>query len=195
MQEHKKRILLHTCCAPCASYVIELLKPDYDITLFFYNPNIEPEDEYIKRKNELSKLLLIVNSSQESSQIKLLNNEYDNDIFETAVLPYHNQPEGGERCTECFRIRLYETAKRAKAEKYDIFTSTLSVSPHKNAKLLNKIGQSAANEYKIDYLEADFKKKDGYLHSIKLTKEYNLYRQSYCGCNNSKLINQRNNRK
>jgi len=195
VQEHKKRILLHTCCAPCASYVIELLKPDYDITLFFYNPNIEPEDEYIKRKNELSKLLLIVNSSQESSQIKLLNNEYDNDIFETAVLPYHNQPEGGERCTECFRIRLYETAKRAKAEKYDIFTSTLSVSPHKNAKLLNKIGQSAANEYKIDYLEADFKKKDGYLHSIKLTKEYNLYRQSYCGCNNSKLINQRNNSK
>jgi len=183
---HKKRLLLHTCCAPCASYVIELLKPEYDITLFFYNPNIEPEDEYIKRKNELNNLLQIVNSSKETPQIGLLENEYDNSAFTAAVLSYQNQPEGGERCTECYKIRLYETAKRAKAEEYDIFTSTLSVSPHKNAKLLNEFGQNAANEYVIDYLEADFKKKDGYLHSIKLTKKYNLYRQTYCGCSFSK---------
>ncbi|MCL2820261.1 MAG: epoxyqueuosine reductase QueH [Oscillospiraceae bacterium] len=177
----KERLLLHCCCAPCASYVIEFLMPSYDISLLFYNPNIEPKDEYIKRKDELQAYLQKAALEQ---SITLLDTEYDNAVFSDAVLSLRKSPEGGERCKLCYRLRLNETAKRAKAGEYDIFATTLSVSPHKNTSLLNDAGEKAAAEFNVKFMQADFKKKDGYLRSIELAKKYNLYRQEYCGCDN-----------
>ena len=177
--EKKPRMLLHCCCAPCTTYVLEKLLPDYNISLLFYNPNIEPHIEYEKRKNELKRLI-----QEESfySNVKLLECEYDNTVFSNAVLSLRNEPEGAARCSVCFEMRLNETAKRAKMGEYDIFTSTLSVSPHKNAKLLNELGSKLAKKHGVDYLNTDFKKQNGYLRSIELSNKYNLYRQEYCGC-------------
>ena len=151
------------------------------MSLIFYNPNIEPHDEYEKRKKELSKLL------REASLlpvVKLLECEYDNAAFTSAALSLREEPEGGERCRICFELRLKETARRAKAEGYDIFATTLTVSPHKNAKLINEIGKHLADEYGVSYLNSDFKKSNGYKRSIELSKEFGLYRQDYCGCLN-----------
>ena len=175
----KPNILLHCCCAPCASYVLECILPHYNVSVLFYNPNIEPHAEYIKRKEELAKLL---QKATLTSIVRSLECEYDNAAFENAALSLRNEPEGGERCRLCFELRLSETARRAKAGKFDIFTTTLSVSPHKNAKLLNEIGKKAASDYCVEYLQADFKKKDGYKRSVELSKQYILYRQEYCGC-------------
>ena len=149
------------------------------MSLLFYNPNIEPYEEYIKRKSELIKLL---EKKSLTSTVRLLENEYDNAAFESAALSLREEPEGGERCHLCFELRLSETARIAKAGEFDIFTTTLSVSPHKDAKLLNEIGNNVGNKFGIKYLEADFKKKDGYKRSVELSKQYNLYRQNYCGC-------------
>ena len=184
MSENKKtRLLLHCCCAPCATYVIEYLRRrDYDITLFFYNPNIEPVEEYDRRKGELIKLL---QKGKYKPEIILLENEYDNDVYKNAVQALHDHPEGGTRCEVCYGLRFDETAKRAKADGYDIFTTTLSVSPHKNAEMLNEMGQKASEKYDIEYMQADFKKNDGYLRSIELTSRFGLQRQNYCGCSNS----------
>jgi len=180
MQEsNKPRMLLHCCCAPCATYVIEQLKPDYDLTLLYYNPNIEPMDEYKRRKNELLKLLQRANLE---SEVLLLDCEYDNAVYLDAAQSLKDEPEGGTRCGVCYGLRLGETAKRAKADGYDVFTTTLSVSPHKNAELINEIGLTQAEEHGVEFLQANFKKKDGYLRSIELTVKYNLQRQSYCGC-------------
>jgi len=179
MQSNKPRMLLHCCCAPCATYVIEYLKPDYDLSLLYYNPNIEPIDEFKKRKNELLKLLQRANLE---SEVLLLNCEYDNAVYLNTVLSLQEEPEGGKRCDVCYRIRLAETAKKAKADGFDIFATTLSVSPHKNAEKINEIGLKQAEEHGIEFLQANFKKKDGYLQSIKQTEKYNLYRQKYCGC-------------
>jgi len=153
--------------------------PEYNVSLIFYNPNIEPPDEYEKRKKELSKLLSKVYSL---SEVKLLECEYDNAAFATAALSLREEQEGGVRCRVCFELRLRETAQRAKADGYDIFATTLSVSPHKDAKLLNEIGNQMADEYGVKYLNSDFKKHNGYLRSVELSKEYGLYRQEYCGC-------------
>jgi len=177
--ETKPNILLHCCCAPCASHVIECLLPQYNVALLFYNPNIEPHDEYDKRKKELTKLLF---KASLTSKVKLLECEYDNAAFKNAALSLRKEPEGGARCRMCFDLRLAETAHRAKAGEFDIFTTTLSVSPHKNAELLNEIGSRIANECGIEYLQADFKKKNGYKRSIELSGQYGLYRQNYCGC-------------
>jgi len=149
------------------------------VSVLFYNPNIEPFTEYAKRKEELIKLLL---KSSLTSTVKILESEYDNAVFINAALSLRNEPEGGERCRLCFELRLSETARIAKAGEFDIFTTTLSVSPHKNAKLLNEIGSNVANEYGIEYLNVDFKKKEGYKRSVELSKQYDLYRQKYCGC-------------
>ena len=149
------------------------------MSVLFYNPNIEPFTEYAKRKEELIKLLL---KSSLTSTVKILESEYDNAVFINAALSLRNEPEGGERCRLCFELRLSETARIAKAGEFDIFTTTLSVSPHKNAKLLNEIGSNVANEYGIEYLKVDFKKKEGYKRSVELSKQYDLYRQKYCGC-------------
>ena len=177
--ELKPNILLHCCCAPCTSYVLECLLPHYNVSVLFYNPNIEPQEEYFKRKSELTKLL---DKASLTSTTRMLECDYDNAAFSSAALSLRNEPEGGERCRLCFELRLSETASKAKAGKFDFFTTTLSVSPHKNAKLLNEIGKKAAIEYGVEYLQADFKKKDGYKRTVELSKKYSLYRQEYCGC-------------
>ena len=178
----KPRLLLHCCCAPCACYVITQLNKKYRVSLFFYNPNIEPFDEYEKRKGELLKIL---KSPSYSTEVDMLDCEYDNAVFTNAVELLRDQPERGARCDTCFGLRLDETARRAKSEKFDVFTTTLSVSPRKNAKLLNEIGYRISDKYNVEYLEADFKKRDGYKYSIKLSSELGLYRQNYCGCHSS----------
>ena len=177
--ESKPNILLHCCCAPCATYALECLTRLYSVTVLFYNPNIEPQTEYEKRKNELDQLL---HKALLTSSVNVLECEYDNAAFLNAALSLRNEPEGGLRCLMCFELRLTETARRAKAGGFNCFATTLSVSPHKNARILNDIGNMVAAEYVIEYLNADFKKQDGYKHSVELSKKYNLYRQEYCGC-------------
>lgn len=169
------KILLHSCCGPCSTSVINKLKNDLDITILFYNPNIEPLEEYEKRKEEQLKVLKRLN-------IKYLDIDYLNEEYRDAVKGYENEPEGGARCTICYELRLLKTAKLAKENKYDIFGTTLTVSPYKSAKIINEIGLKLEEKYNIKYLISDFKKEDGYKKSIELSKEYNLYRQEYCGC-------------
>ena len=189
----KQRILLHCCCAPCASSVLERLIPQYDINVVFYNPNIEPQEEYEKRKKELAKLLLDMPLLLDVKQIE---NEYDNAAFKHVALSLRKEHEGGERCRACFKLRLSETARIAKTGEYDMFATTLSVSPHKNAKILNEIGNKQAKKYDIEYLNSDFKKQDGYKRSIELSHEYGLYRQNYCGCQSlqQEVISRSNNK-
>jgi len=175
----KPELLLHCCCAPCASYVIEYLIKQYNISLLFYNPNIEPYNEYEKRKNELYEY---VRKASFSSHVNILNCEYDNEIFTDAVLALRKEPEGGKRCRVCYDLRLKKTAAAAAEGKYGFFATTLSVSPHKDACILNEIGIRLAEEYKISYLNEDFKKHDGYKRSVELSKQFALYRQNYCGC-------------
>jgi len=159
--------------------VLESLIPLYDCTVLFYNPNIEPFDEYEKRSGELDKLF--ARNSLLKNLVRLDCN-YDNDTFVQAVGQLRGEPEGGARCTICYELRLRETAKRAKDGEFEIFTTTLSVSPFKDAKILNDIGDKLAVEYNIEYLRSDFKKNDGYKRSVELSKKYGLYRQNYCGC-------------
>ena len=173
------RLLLHCCCAPCASYVLECLSSVFSITLLFYNPNIQSREEYDKREAELEKLL---NEAGYKGKVKQLACDYDNAAFSSAAGPFWDEPEGGKRCEACFTLRLGEAAKRAKEGGFDYFATTLSVSPHKDASRLNEIGTAMAEEYEVKYLSADFKKRDGYKRSVELSKQYGLYRQSYCGC-------------
>jgi len=177
--DEKKSILLHCCCAPCASSVLEKLVPMYTVSIVFYNPNIEPHEEYDKRKNELTKLLSTMPVLHE---VELIECEYDNAAFKHAALSLRQEPEGGLRCRMCFEMRLKETARIAGAGEFDIFATTLSVSPHKNAKLLNEIGSKIADETGIEYLHANFKKQNGFKRSLELSNIYGLYRQEYCGC-------------
>lgn len=174
----KNKLLLHSCCGPCSTSVIEKLKNDYDLTIFYYNPNIYPQEEYIKRLNEQKRYLEL--SHQD---IKVIDGEYtDNEFFYNKFKGLENCLEGGDRCKVCIFLRLKKTAEVAKNLGFDIFASTLSVSPHKNAMLINEFGLKLQNELGINYLVSDFKKKDGYLNSIKLSKSFGLYRQNYCGC-------------
>lgn len=178
----KQKILLHSCCAPCSTAVIEKLAEDYEITIFYYNPNIYPEEEYYKRKNEEIKYIDILHKTQPQIKIDMLDCDYGNITFYNAVKGLESEREGGARCAVCFKVRLEKTAVIAKNNNYDIFGTTLSVSPHKNAELLNQIGKSLEEKHGIKYLEANFKKQDGYKRSVELSKENNIYRQSYCGC-------------
>ena len=173
------RILLHCCCAPCACYVLEYLSPLFEITVFFYNPNIRPREEYDKREAELVRLLSLA-EYQNSAQI--IKTDYGFSSFDAVAEPFLDEPEGGRRCRACFELRLSETARRAKEDSFEYFATTLSVSPHKNAKLLNEIGGELEGEYGVKYLHADFKKRNGYMRSVELSKQFGLYRQSYCGC-------------
>ena len=181
------RLLLHCCCAPCASYVLEYLSPIFDITLLYFNPNIYPYEEYEKRASMLD---LLLTSATYPNDVKLIISEYGTEAFQIMAEPLLDAPEGGARCTECFELRLSETAKRAKKDGFDYFTTTLSVSPHKNAELLNNIGSRLSAEYKIEYLQSNFKKHDGYKRSVELSKLYGLYRQPYCGCSSSLSLSQ-----
>ena len=177
--KERKKILLHSCCAPCSSWVITFLTKYFDITILYYNPNIAPIEEYNKRKKEQIKL---INSINKIGKINIIDCDYDNDIYENKIKGYEECPERGARCTICFNLRLEKTAKIAKDNKYDYFCTTLTVSPYKNANLINEIGKELENKYKIKWLYSDFKKNNGYKNSIELSKKYNLYRQDYCGC-------------
>lgn len=180
----KKTLLLHVCCAPCSSAVLEILSNYFDITIFYYNPNTYPYNEYKKRFNELIKLNEILNN-----KIKIIEGKYDDDNYYKFVEGLENEKEGGIRCHKCYLYRLEETAKYASLNNFDYFTTSLSVSPYKNSQVLNTIGKSLEQKYNIKYLYSDFKKKDGYKRSIELSKKYNLYRQTYCGCKYSININ------
>jgi len=178
-------LLLHSCCAPCSSYVIEYLSEYFKITILYYNPNISPQEEYEKRKEEQIRL---INSIPTKNKVNIMDCDYDNDLYEKTIKGLEKEPERGSRCTKCFELRLNKTANLAKENKYDYFGTTLTVSPYKNANLLNEIGKYLEQKYNITYLYSDFKKNNGYKRSIELSKEYNLYRQNYCGCKYSKNI-------
>lgn len=179
----KKKLLLHSCCGPCSSYVISYLTNYFDITILYYNPNIYPYDEYLKRKQEQIKL---INEIDCSNNLDIMDCDYDNDLYEKCIIGLENEPERGNRCMVCYNLRMEKTAKMAKEYNYDYFCTTLSVSPYKNAEWINKIGEKLQNKYNVNWLYSDFKKKDGYKQSILLSKKYNLYRQDYCGCIYSK---------
>lgn len=179
----KKKLLLHSCCGPCSSYVISYLTNYFDITILYYNPNIYPYDEYLKRKQEQIKL---INEIDCSNNLDIMDCDYDNDLYEKCIIGLENEPEKGNRCMVCYNLRMEKTAKMAKECNYDYFCTTLSVSPYKNSEWINKIGEKLQNKYNINWLYSDFKKKDGYKQSILLSKKYNLYRQDYCGCIYSK---------
>ena len=176
-------LLLHACCAPCSSYVLEYLSKSFDITLLFYNPNISPEEEYIFRKNELIRL---TNEMPLPTKIEVITEKYDASEFYSMANGLEDLPEGGERCKKCYRLRLARAAEIAKKLDFDYFTTTLSISPYKNAEWLNTIGCEEGEARGVKYLFSDFKKKNGYKRSCELSEEYRLYRQNYCGCEFSK---------
>ena len=176
-------LFLHSCCAPCSSYVLEYLSKYFNITVFYYNPNIYPEEEYRKRVHEITRL---VNSMEFEHPVKLIEGHYDPQEFFQMAKGLEDLPEGGERCFKCYRLRMEEAAKLAEEGDYDYFTTTLSISPHKNAQVLNELGKEISDAFGVPYLYSDFKKKNGYRRSCELSTEYHLYRQDYCGCPFSK---------
>jgi len=173
------KLLLHCCCAPCSSHALERLSPDYDITALFYNPNIKPAEEYDKRAGEMGKLL---SSASYPNGVGLLVRDYDGPAFDALAGPFMDEPEGGRRCRMCFEQRLGEAARLARDGGYDFFATTLSVSPHKDAAVINDVGGKIARDCGVAYLPADFKKRGGYARSVELSKLYGLCRQGYCGC-------------
>ncbi len=176
-------LLLHACCAPCSSYVIEYLSKYFDITLLYYNPNISPVDEYVKRSEELIRL---VKDMEGIENVSVLSAPYTPSDFYEIARGLESLPEGGERCFKCYRLRLEYSAKYAREKGFDFFSTTLSISPHKNAEVLNTVGGELSDKYGVPYLFSDFKKKNGYKRSIELSVKYGLYRQDYCGCVYSK---------
>ena len=191
--DHRPGLLLHCCCAPCSSYCLIYLLPYFDITCYYYNPNITDEDEYIKRYDELVRLAGAINgeylTGNDRSDIKVINGEYEPGRFISAVegSDLSSQPEGGSRCEMCFGMRLGKTYETALAGGFEYFTTTLTISPLKNARLINSIGYSLQEVPEgPGWLPSDFKKKDGYKQSIELSRKYDLYRQNYCGCMYSK---------
>lgn len=179
-------LLLHSCCAPCSSYVLEYLSQYFKITIFYYNPNIFPEEEYKKRVEEQKRL---ISQLPTKNPVSFIEGEYIPQDFYNMAKGMEDLKEGGERCFKCYRLRLEKTAKLAKEQGFDYFTTTLSISPYKNAPKLNEIADELSEIYSVKNLPADFKKKEGYKRSIQLSSEYNLYRQNYCGCVYSKLGN------
>lgn len=180
-----KRLLLHSCCAPCSSHCLSELSPQIGVTVLYYNPNLDCAEEYEKRKREQLRFL------QETGLADFLDCDYAPEEYLAAVRGLEEEKEGGARCAVCFRLRLERTAREAKARGFDYFATTLTVSPLKNAKLINTIGFAVAEEVGVRYLPSDFKKRGGYLHSVKLSEEYGLYRQDYCGCAFSKAERER----
>ena len=181
-------LLLHACCAPCSSAVLEYLSRFFATTLLYYNPNIAPYEEYEKREAELRRF---VREMDVVHPVQLLPCSYDGQAYCQAVEGLEGEPEGGKRCTACFRLRLEYTARQAAKLHFDYFTTTLSISPLKNARLLNQLGEEMGEKYGVAHLPSDFKKKDGYKRSVELSKVYGLYRQDYCGCVFSKAQRQR----
>ena len=182
-EDRVPRLFLHSCCAPCSSYVLEYLSDHFEITDFYYNPNITEKGEFDKRSAELERL---ISKMPFKHPVKFVEGDYDPELYFETVRGLESEPEGGARCLKCFRLRLEETARMAargdERGPFDYFTTTLTISPLKNAAALNAIGREMAERYKVSWLPSDFKKKNGYLRSIELSKEYELYRQNYCGC-------------
>lgn len=172
-------LFLHACCAPCSSYCLEYLSKYFSITVYFYNPNLYPGEEYTKRAKELEKL---VSQMETPNPIKVLIADFDDKEFYEKIKGYEKCKEGGDRCKLCFELRLQKTAREGKMRGFDFFTTTLTISPLKNAQLLNEIGESVGESYGIAHLPSDFKKKGGYKRSVELSKEFDIYRQNYCGC-------------
>ena len=180
--ENRPKLLLHVCCAPCSSYVLEYLSRYFEITLYFYNPNISPESEFELRICELRRFV-----SEAGYTAEIVKGEYEPEKFYEIVRGREDEPEGGERCFLCYRQRLEKSGLYAAKHGFDYFTTTLSISPYKNAEKLNELGSEIAARYGVRYLYSDFKKKNGYKRSIELSREYRLYRQNYCGCIYSKM--------
>lgn len=175
------RLLLHVCCAPCSSYCLEYLRQYFDVTVFYYNPNITEEEEYRLRATEEQRLIEAYNTL-DARGITYTEGTYEPEAYLERIAGLEDEPEGGARCTECFSMRLEASARKAAEEGYDFFTTTLTISPLKDADRLNKIGEFFGERHGVSFLPSDFKKKDGYKRSIELSKEYGLYRQDYCGC-------------
>ncbi len=173
------KLLLHSCCAPCSSYVLEYLSQCFSITVFFYNPNIHPEQEYKKRLNEQKRF---IEQFPVKNKVNFIEGKYEPNLFFQEVKGLEQEKEGGSRCLKCFYLRLEKTAQKANELNFTYFTTTLTISPHKNAKAINQIGNEIANKYHLNFLFSDFKKRDGFKRSIVLSNQYHLYRQSYCGC-------------
>lgn len=189
-----KTVLLHSCCAPCSSYVLTYLRQYFRVTVFYFNPNITAETEYFKRVEEQKRLIARLNADGEGYPIDFIEGDYEPARFLSLVKGYEDCPEGGERCKLCFRQRLEATAALGEQQGFDYFATTLTVSPLKNATILNEIGIELASQYDVSYLVSDFKKKNGYKQSIELSKQYDLYRQDYCGCAFSKAERERQKR-
>lgn len=190
----KPSLLLHVCCAPCSSACLDILKDWFDVTLLFYNPNIQPKEEYLKRQEELKQFVVEINEENTDKiksgllkEIKILDVEYDPDEFFQVAKGLENEKEGGKRCKKCFELRLAKTADMCKKCGFDYFTTTLTLSPYKDSQLLNEIGKMMQERFNKQYLFSDFKKNEGYKKSIEYSKKYNLYRQDYCGCVFSKI--------
>ena len=178
-----KSLLLHSCCAPCSSYVLAYLNKYFNITVFYYNPNITNKEEYLKRKQEQIRL---ISELPAINKINILDADYNPEKFFEISKGLENCREGGERCFKCYKLRLEATAKSAKENSFNYFCTTLTISPLKNAQKINEMGQMLGDEYQISFLPSDFKKKEGFKKSIELSSQYNLYRQNYCGCIYSK---------
>ncbi len=178
-KENKPSLMLHSCCAPCSSYVLEYLSKYFDITVFYFNPNISPESEYIKRVNEVKRL---IEEMPDCEDVKFLEGRYNPNEFYDCAKGLEDAPEGGERCLKCFRLRFKETANAAAKAGSEYVCTTLTISPLKNADNLNKIGEEECEKLGLKWLPSDFKKKNGYKRSIELSREYDLFRQNYCGC-------------
>lgn len=182
-KENRPTLLLHSCCAPCSSYVIEYLSPYFRLTVLYYNPNIFPLEEYNHRVNEEKRFIEEYNKKCGfDADVRFAEIAWESEKFYEAVKGYEHIHEGGERCFRCFRLRLERAAKYARDNNFDYFTTTLSISPLKNAEKLNEISEELSEIYGVKNLPSDFKKKGGYLRSVELSKEYSLYRQDYCGC-------------
>ena len=170
-----EKLLLHTCCAPCAVHPVEILQEQFKITLFFYNPNIYPVDEYYKRQDSVKEIKAKLN-------VDLIDAEYNPDTWNKTVEGLEDEPEGGKRCALCFYMRMKETARYARQYNFDCFGTTLTISPHKPSDLINKQGKEISREYGVEFLDRDFKKDDGFKISCQKCRDYNIYRQNYCGC-------------
>ncbi|MBR4231462.1 MAG: epoxyqueuosine reductase QueH [Bacilli bacterium] len=177
------KILLHSCCGPCSTECITRLTKYFDITVLYYNPNIEPQEEYEKRKQEQ---IRFIKAFKPINKLDFMDCDYDNASFERMTEGLEKEPEGGKRCHKCYELRLKKTANIAKEKGYDFFGTTLTVSPYKNSQIINEIGEIVSKNVGVEFLYSDFKKEDGYKKSIELSKEYSLYRQNYCGCHYSK---------
>ncbi|MCR4807508.1 MAG: epoxyqueuosine reductase QueH [Lachnospiraceae bacterium] len=203
--DHRPSLLLHSCCGPCSSYVLSYLARYFDITVLYYNPNIFPPEEFDKRAGEQERLIGALNVDlrmadgnggdpvmpEGSGDIRFLEGDYDPDVFFKMAQGLEDIPEGGERCFKCYELRMREAAIAARDAGFDYFTTTLSISPLKNAEKINEIGEKLEKEYGVKHLPSDFKKKEGYKQSIELSKKYDLYRQDYCGCVYSKQERER----